>query len=302
MSQTIGKLTGLVTLYGADVNSATVVLAFNNNNLQYEPALYTTTTSNGVYSFGNIPLGADFIVTAYNSTATASASVSGLDMTNSVTPYTADLDMSESKLTLVNYTGKGDNVKVDTTVSSIVLTFSEPVKSDITAAHGGYVYISTGSKKVFATVVYNANTITLNLPTGLSSGTTYTIYYDVYATDNKSASDSPTFTTKEKGAIIAAITPQLTTVNATNIIINNIPSVTGGIHAGTLPTFDVYFKPSNSDQTDFRIIDPSGYSQSGTTTITLAGAFTSGSYYVVPKATGFDGVTVYGTPSNVSAF
>ena len=84
--------------------------------------------------------------------------------------------------------------------------------------------------------------------------------------------------------------------------LNTIPIVTSGVHAGTPPMFDVYFKPSNSDQTDFRIVDPSGYAQTGTTTITLTGTFTSGSYYVVPKATGFDGITVYGLPSNVSAF
>jgi hypothetical protein len=306
MPQMIGKLTGVVTFNGANANGATVVLAFNGNNTYYEPSLYTTSTSkDGVYSFTNVPLGMSITVTAYNSSASGSASVSGLSYGESVVPYSQDITLSASALTLVNYTGKGTStagIKLDTAVTSIKLTFSENVSADTTVAHGGRVYITVGGIAILTeSPSYSGNTVTLTLKGNLSSNTTYDINYNVYATSHKSTSGTVSFTTKEKGAIITG-TATLTRVSATEIDITGFPTVSGGVSLGTLATYDIYYKTKIGNDTEYRNIT-SDITQTPTPgLVTLkhtAGNFPLGFYYVVPKVTGFDGNTVYGAPSNM---
>jgi len=303
-----GKINGLVTLNGAPAASANVIANvddyFASSTCSLEPAYYTTTTdANGAYSFSNLPVGCTITCTAYSGNASGSNAGSALGLGQTITPlHVGNIAISEEELYLLSYTGQGTNVKIDTTTASIVLTFSENISEAITKSKtDGHVKITAGSNDVLTTATYSGQTITLTLTAGtLTSKQTYTIDFKVYASDNKFAQGTPTFTTKERSAVIAATVATLAYTDP-NLIVTSLPAITG-MPSGKLLDFDVYYKSIYSDQMDFRKI-ATGTPIGTTTTMTIgppSGGYLPGSYYVVPKVTGLDGVTVYGVPSNVA--
>ena len=307
MYPTLGKITGVVTyLDGENAKGTTVVLAFNGYNINYEPSVYTTTTdNNGVYNFTNIPLGISVNVTAYNATASGIATMYGLDITSNSVPVVGNISISNMPFSLVNYTGKGDTVKVDTMTTQIKLIFSEPVSKTLTLAHtNGGAFLSVDGASVLATFDCASNIVTLTLPNTahLTSGKMYTIDYNVYSSSNKNSNGTVTFITKEKGALITeASAPLLSYVSTTEMDITNLPVVSGGVVNGYLATYALYFKPKTGDQTEFRNVtsDFSLTASTGLVKVTHTGAIPLGTYYIEPMATGFDGVTVYGGLSNM---
>ena len=160
----------------------------------------------------------------------------------------------------------------------------------------------TGSgTEVLTTATYNGNTITLNIVGGaLVSNTYYWYDYSIYASDNNSTSSSSYgFYTKEQHAVISSLQANIA-VTASQITVNNVPAVSGGVKPGTVVDFDVYYKPNNNEgQTEYRKISFTGIT--GTATRIITGTFATGTYYVVPKVTGFDGVTVYGVSSSIGS-
>lgn len=308
MSPLTGKINGRVTDDASDspIANATVVVKVETNSAysydKLETVTYNTTTdANGKYSFINLPMGYTINVIAYSGAASgAAASLDLKNMLYSVTPKLLDIRISEEELYLVNYTGKGTSTsysKLDTTTTSIILTFSENISEAFTKGKGGYIKLIAGGENVLCSVAYSGATATITLPAGtLASGTTYTISYLVYATEIKSANDDVTFRTKQRPASIASTVAALAFADP-NFQVTNMPAISG-MPTGTLLDFDVYHKSPSDDRLDFRLV--SGTSVSGTATqrvISKIGGFAPGQYYVVPKVTGLDGVTVYGVPS-----
>jgi hypothetical protein len=305
-----GKADGVVTLpSGAAASGVNIVAYFSDygyNGLQLEPALYSTTTDgNGLYSFANLPLNTSVTFTAYNTTASGSSTAADLTFLQASNPSHNDISMSDEALYLINFTGKGgSDVYVDTAATSIVLTFSENINQAISESKNSnnavwITSVSAGGAKLLTSTAYSSNIVTITLPAGsLARGTDYYIHYNVYSSDTKNANGTGSFKTTDKGASIAKTAATLTYTDP-NIVVSNLPAITG-MPAGTVLDFDVYYRAYGDDLLDYRKITVGAITGTTNRTIQASGAFAPGRYYVIPKVTGLNGITVYGIPSNVT--